>query len=156
MLPVLGSLLDGVANLRACGFMGVGLRHGCFPVKFAKFLRAPILRGSPNDCLCGFFLVALCSLFASWGRQFWLGCGGGGFMFLRGLEWGPLGIGCVYFFRLGCCWWFLWELWVNFDLGIKVESSKCALHLPRFILPVSFSDTLLVVSILDLVYDCHL
>ena len=28
--------------------------------------------------------------------------------------------------------------------------------LPRFILLVSFSDTLLVVSILDIVYECHL
>ena len=30
-----------------------------------------------------------------------------------------------------------------------------ARHLPRFILPGSFSDILLVVSILDMVYDCH-
>ena len=29
-------------------------------------------------------------------------------------------------------------------------------RLPRFILLVSFSGTLLVVSILDIVYDCHL
>ena len=30
-----------------------------------------------------------------------------------------------------------------------------ARHLPGFILPGSFSDILLVVSILDMVYDCH-
>ena len=29
-------------------------------------------------------------------------------------------------------------------------------RLPRFILLGSFSDTLLVVSILDMIYDCHL
>ena len=32
----------------------------------------------------------------------------------------------------------------------------CAPHLSRFILLVSFSDTLLVVSILGIVYDCYL
>ena len=32
----------------------------------------------------------------------------------------------------------------------------CTPRLPRFILLVSFSETLLVVSILDIVYDCHL
>ena len=32
----------------------------------------------------------------------------------------------------------------------------CAPHLPRFILLVSFSDTLLVVAILGIVYDCRL
>ena len=31
-----------------------------------------------------------------------------------------------------------------------------AVHLPRFILLGSFGDTLLVVSILDIAYDCHL
>ena len=36
------------------------------------------------------------------------------------------------------------------------ELSARALHLPRLILLASFSDTLLVVSILDIVYDCHL
>ena len=38
----------------------------------------------------------------------------------------------------------------------KVESSACAPRLPRFILLGSFSDTLLVVLILDIVNDCHL
>ena len=38
----------------------------------------------------------------------------------------------------------------------KVESSARAPRLPRFILLVSLSDTLLVVSILEIVYNCHL
>ena len=38
----------------------------------------------------------------------------------------------------------------------KVESSARMPCLPRFIRLASFSDTLLVVSILDTVYDCHL
>ena len=38
----------------------------------------------------------------------------------------------------------------------NVESSVRAPRIPRFILLGSFSDTLLVVSILDIVYDCHL
>ena len=36
-----------------------------------------------------------------------------------------------------------------------IESSGRAPELPRFILLVSFSDTLLVVSILDIVCDCY-
>ena len=38
----------------------------------------------------------------------------------------------------------------------KVESSQWAPHLPRLIWLVNISDTLLVVLILDMVYDCHL
>ena len=38
----------------------------------------------------------------------------------------------------------------------KTGSSARAPCLQRFILLVSFRDTLLVVSILDIVYDCHL
>ena len=38
----------------------------------------------------------------------------------------------------------------------KVDNSARAPRLPRFILLKSFSDTLLVVSILDRVFDCHL
>ena len=39
--------------------------------------------------------------------------------------------------------------------GRKEETAR-APALPRFILLVNFSDTLLVISILDIVYDCHL
>ena len=46
-------------------------------------------------------------------------------------------------------------LWAVF----KVERSTRAPRLPRFILLISlsdtFSDTLIVVSILDIVHDCH-
>ena len=38
----------------------------------------------------------------------------------------------------------------------KIQGLVRASHLLRLILLVSFSDTLLVVSILDIVYDCHL
>ena len=43
-------------------------------------------------------------------------------------------------------------LWAVSKVG-SLEHSPC---LQRFILLVSFRDTLLVVSILDIVYDCHL
>ena len=63
----------------------------------------------------------------------------------------------------------MWELRVLFGLGIalsgvcagwglwavsKIERARASS--PRFILLASFSDTLLVVSILDIVYHCHL
>ena len=38
----------------------------------------------------------------------------------------------------------------------KVESSASAPRLPRFIQQGSFSGALLVASILDIVYECHL
>ena len=69
----------------------------------------------------------------------------------------------------GSYWWFLLGIWVLFGLGLalsvlwgslwavsKVDRSARAPCLQRFILLGSFSDTLLVVSILDIVYDCHL
>ena len=86
-------------------------------------------------------------------------------------------LGVVYDCRLGSLlrswgdyWWFLWELWVFVGLGMALSRlwEACGLcpksrawrehapRFPRFILLVSFSDTLLVVSILDIVYDCHL
>ena len=42
--PVLESLLNKAAGVQACNFIKKRLQHGCFPVKFAKFLRAPILK----------------------------------------------------------------------------------------------------------------
>ena len=38
------SLFNKVAVLRACSFIKKSLRHRCFPVKFAKFLRTTILK----------------------------------------------------------------------------------------------------------------
>ena len=42
--PVLESLLNKVACLQAWNFIKKGLQHWCFHVKFAKFLRTPILK----------------------------------------------------------------------------------------------------------------
>ena len=41
--PVLESLFNKVLDLQTCKFIKKRLQHRCFPVKFAKFLRAPIL-----------------------------------------------------------------------------------------------------------------
>ena len=48
------------------------------------------------------------------------------------------------------------KLWGSWWAVSEVDSSAHAPRLPRFILLGSFSDTLLVVSILHIVYDCHL
>ena len=48
------------------------------------------------------------------------------------------------------------RLWGSLWAVSKVEGSARASHLPRFVLLRSFSDTLRVVSILDIAYDCHL
>ena len=42
--PVLESLFNKVAGLKAWNFIKNRLQHSCFPVKFAKFLRTPILK----------------------------------------------------------------------------------------------------------------
>ena len=87
-----------------------------------------------------------------WGAIYLLGGFGGALLVVSILRvvcdcrWWPL------FRSWGvCCYWVLWELCVLFgrELGASVPP------LPRFILLQSFSDTLLVVSILDVVYDCH-
>ena len=38
------SLFDKVEGLQPCNFFKKRLQHRCFPVKFAKFLRTPILK----------------------------------------------------------------------------------------------------------------
>ena len=42
--PVLESLFNDVASLQAGTLLKKRLKHNCFPVKFAKFLRMPILK----------------------------------------------------------------------------------------------------------------
>ena len=44
MAPVLEPLLNTVASLQNCNFIKNRLHHRCIPVKFAKFLRTPILK----------------------------------------------------------------------------------------------------------------
>ena len=41
---MLQSLFNNVAGLQACNFIKKILQHRCFPMKFAKFLRTPILK----------------------------------------------------------------------------------------------------------------
>ena len=44
--PMLGSLFNKAAHLKACNFR---LKHRCFPVNIAKFLKTPILRKICED-----------------------------------------------------------------------------------------------------------
>ena len=41
---MLESLFNKVTGVKACNFIKKRLQHRCFPVKFAKFLRTPILK----------------------------------------------------------------------------------------------------------------
>ena len=84
------------------------------------------------------------SMIAIWGRF----CGP------RGLLMVPVG-------PMALCWPVipLSGLWGRGAYGLcqKLRARRVgAPRLPKFILLVSLSDTLLVVSILDIVYDCHL
>ena len=54
--PVLESLLNKVQGPQACHFTKKRLEHRCFPVKFAKFLRTPILKNSCELLLFSMFL----------------------------------------------------------------------------------------------------
>ena len=42
-MPVLESLFNKVACLKACNFIKKRLQYMCFPVNIAKFLRIPFL-----------------------------------------------------------------------------------------------------------------
>ena len=104
------------------------------------------------------------------------GCGGG-FAGCVGIgAWGPGGVVNGFFLAwgwlfLGVGWAAFWcwafAVWVLFVLLVgggggcvlgnnQIISVQRAPRLPRFILVGGFSDTLLVVSILDIVYDCHM
>ena len=47
---VLESICNKVAGLKACNFIKKRLQHTCFPLKYAKFLRTPILKNICDDC----------------------------------------------------------------------------------------------------------
>ena len=131
-----GSRSSGAAAVhvlyRGSALLGGGrLWHRCFPMNFAKFLGVSFFMGR-FWCLLlvsGFHLAGIGMPPAVVSPWYWsvLWCG------ICNLGvWGL--VGCVQSRGLGAY----------------------ASHLPNFILLISFSDTLLVVSILDIVYDCHL
>ena len=47
---MLESLFGKIASLRAENFIKKRLQHSCFPVKFAKFLKAPFLQKTSGGC----------------------------------------------------------------------------------------------------------
>ena len=49
---MLESLFNKVPCLQVCNFIKKRLQHRCFPVKFAKFLRTPILKSICERLLC--------------------------------------------------------------------------------------------------------
>ena len=102
--------------------------------------------GSGARCACD----SSSGVWPAGGLQWCFACGPGG---ERG--WGALLVVAVAVgsFWSGMAFSGMWgDLWAV----SKVESSVRAPCLPRFILLESFSDTLLVVSVLDIVYSCHL
>ena len=48
---MLESVFNKVAGLQACNFIKKRLQHGCFPVKFVKFLRTPFSDNTSRGCL---------------------------------------------------------------------------------------------------------
>ena len=67
--PVLGSLFNNAAGLQAWDFIKKILQHWCFPTKFAKFLRTPILK---NICERLFLFVSPQNTFINSGGEFGL------------------------------------------------------------------------------------
>ena len=78
-----------------------------------------------------------------------------------------MGVGEDIFVILTFCFYFFSPVWPNAFGGVDGALAHSGLwgayglcpqsrELGRFILLGSFSNTLLVVSILDIVYDCHL
>ena len=69
--PVLESLFNGVPGLKACDFIEKRLQHRCFPVKFAKYLRRPILKNICKRLLLNcILLTSLFTPFPSNGNGF--------------------------------------------------------------------------------------
>ena len=141
----------------SCGLVGCVQGRGLG----ARSLSRVFLLSSLFIVGLGYCILSECCLYISW---WWMAfCTGGGGLFIcwgasvalclwfRFCAWFVIAVGGPFFGPGGCCYWVLWELCVLFgrELGASVPP------LPRFILLQSFSDTLLVVSILDVVYDCH-
>ena len=132
-----------MGHIRSCVWGHVAGIKGRWPRFYSyKFLHWI----GPELFLCGYsWGGAGCSSYCAVG---FVGGGGGWadhFLFILLIAWfGPFrlalrGVG------VGLCGVQSWEL-----------GAGCEPHLPRLILLVSFSDTLLAVSILDIVYDCRL
>ena len=49
--PMLESLFNKVADLKACNLIKIRLQHSCFPMNFAKFSRAPYLQNTYGQVL---------------------------------------------------------------------------------------------------------
>ena len=56
---VLESLFNKAAGLKACSLIKKRLQHKCFPLKFAKFLKIPILKNICDNCFCTAHLVTV-------------------------------------------------------------------------------------------------
>ena len=56
---VLESLFNKAAGLKACSLIKKRLQHKCFPLKFAKFLKTPILKNICDNCFCTVHLVTV-------------------------------------------------------------------------------------------------
>ena len=60
--PVLESFFNRFAGLQACNFIKKRLQHRCFPAKFTKFLRIPILKNICQQLLLYCTLTTCCYL----------------------------------------------------------------------------------------------
>ena len=56
---VLESVFNKATGLKACNFIKKRLQHRCFPLKFAKFLKAPFLKNICDDCFSTVHLVTV-------------------------------------------------------------------------------------------------
>ena len=64
-ISVLESIFNKTAGLKACNFIKKRLQHRCFPLKFAKFLRTPILKNICDACFCTVHLVTVVATYKS-------------------------------------------------------------------------------------------
>ena len=68
--PVLESIFNNISGLQSCNFIKKRLQHRCFPIKFAKFLRTPILK---NICERLFLFVSSQNTITNSSGEFGLG-----------------------------------------------------------------------------------
>ena len=66
---MLESLFNSVGGLQVCNFTKKILQHLCFPMKFAKFLRTPVLK---NICERLLLFVSPQNTITNSGREFGL------------------------------------------------------------------------------------
>ena len=112
--PVLESLFNKYTGLKAYDFIKKRLRHRCFPVKFAKFLRTPFLHNTSGGC---FWKYLMNSLFIAFENNEWC------YFVVRIGSPASISFFCAFRFFLFLSFFRVFYIWILLLFGFEVSLS---------------------------------